>query len=555
MLFLAVGNSQSYVFHSFEPFGIQLLNMEDTSRFAYKYMFHDMDADGDVDLFLFGLDESDTIATNSQLENLNYFIEVQENTGNKWNPAFAPRQRKFEAYDFASGNSFFFPTMGDLNGDGLIDLVVSAYADENFIQSVRFDIQSGDYAFETHLGSEYELASFNRGSIFLPELIDLDMDGDLDLLMSGGARSVFDPDSTINIHLYAKNIGTPAQPDFLGWFPNPYGFNTLGEQAFFCGGDLDMDGDTDLLGIRQKDSLQQLVFFENTPGADGKPAFAGVVEAGFGLPQNKYSGEGFYFPSPVDLDGDGDLDLILPHLHIDEREEGGTLYLDTLFNLFYYENVLCNEEQQYEYESICPGDTFYVGEQAYFESGTWDIETVHANGCRSVLHLTLEVFPSIDVQLTQDGTLLSAEVEPGYSYQWFDCDTGKDIPGADGSDFEPSYTGHFAVIITDEYGCMETSDCYYVDLTGVEQARLLSEIVIVPNPATEAIRIIHPAQISIRVVEFYGLSGESVLSIRPEPGQTLDLSGLASGVYLVRIVTGDNREKIRRLILLDKNEE
>jgi hypothetical protein len=547
------GNAQSFAFKAFEPFGIQMFNMQDSARFAYKYMFQDMDADGDLDLFLFGLDESDTISTNSELQNLRYFIEVQENIGDKWNPVFGPRQKKFEEFDYASGNSFFIPDMGDLNADGLQDLVISAFADENFIQSVRFVMQVGDYVFDTHLGSTYDLASFNKGSIFIPELIDLDADGDLDLLLSGGARSVFDEDSTINIHLYAKNIGTRMDPDFLGWFPNPYGLETENLPAFVCGGDLDMDGDVDLLGVMQQDSLQELHFFENEP-ENGKPAFSGSIPASFGLPQTEYAGEGFYFPSLVDIDGDGDLDIFLPFLHIEDSTEGsGENALDTMFNLFYYENELCQEDEEYWLETLCPGDVFTYNGEEYADAGEWDIETIHPNGCKSVVHLRVEMLPEIITTVLQEGITLSAHLDPGYTYQWFDCDTGADIPGATNAVFEPTYSGNFGVIISDEYGCQESSACLYVDLTDTKQLYDLDQIILAPNPTSGQLTITNGSTTQIRSLELFDRSGESIKhSSKPENIGQLDLSGLTPGVYLIRITTLDYRQKIERIILIDQ---
>ena len=128
----------------------------------------------------------------------------------------------------------------------------------------------------------------NRRSI---QLVDLDGDGDLDLL-----------------------TGT----FFLGlWYPNDgqgnFGPRTIIRDESFNGAgydvfrpaDLDGDGDLDVIGLSGTSFGPQdkLVWFTNEGGASFNPANENLIDL---LPNENGLGNAF----PADIDGDGDLDIV-----------------------------------------------------------------------------------------------------------------------------------------------------------------------------------------------------------------------------------------------------
>ena len=121
-LYMAPCVSQNFNFHSNSPFGIQVVK-EDSTRAAQQIMFFDYDQDEDLDLLIVGLDYFDD-ADPIGWENIHYFIELQENTGDKWNPQFAVRSTVFENFPFPLG--YFFPAAGDLDDDGTVDFIINA---------------------------------------------------------------------------------------------------------------------------------------------------------------------------------------------------------------------------------------------------------------------------------------------------------------------------------------------------------------------------------------------------------------------------------------------
>ncbi|HUR31488.1 MAG TPA: hypothetical protein VMZ69_08635, partial [Saprospiraceae bacterium] len=173
---------QYFNFHSVSPFGIQTIK-SDSTRPAQKLMFLDFDGDEDLDLFISGLDHLDNDV--SSWEDIHYFIEMQENIGDKWNPQFADRVL---VEDFPYPLGYFFPSGGDLNNDGHKDFIVSAIVDYIGNRTATYLQNTGGDQFEVIRFDSMGLPDFVPESFFVPELTDLDSDGDLDILMSG-----FDP--------------------------------------------------------------------------------------------------------------------------------------------------------------------------------------------------------------------------------------------------------------------------------------------------------------------------------------------------------------------------
>jgi hypothetical protein len=95
--------------------------------------------------------------------------------------------------------------------------------------------------------------------------------------------------------------------------------------------------------------------------------------------------------------------------------------------------------------------------------------------------------------------------------------------------FEPHANGNYAVIIW-QNGCVDTSDCYYVQTTGI-QTNNYAEIIL-PNPISETLTI--PNQLNCVALTIYSSLGQKVL----ESQQSLasyTVSNLPSGLYYVQI--------------------
>jgi hypothetical protein len=220
--------------------------------------------------------------------NINYL----ENSGSQTEPAFTFTENAFQNI-WAQYQSR--PTFGDLDGDGDLDLIVgkcsyisaslNLYRNNGTPETPDFDLINSNY-----LGTFW--------GILFPRLIDIDADGDLDLFLGNDSNRV----------LYYENQGTPANPNFVltdnNFLNTPTGFIDM---CTICFGDLDGDGDYDLIRGNNSATILMLEYYENI----GTPTTPNLI-----LSESPFLGLGAQFvncPSPYleDIDNDGDLDLFV----------------------------------------------------------------------------------------------------------------------------------------------------------------------------------------------------------------------------------------------------
>lgn len=235
----------------------------------------DFDADGDYDL-----------VSGSQLGDIQYY----RNVGTPTAPAWQADHAVFADIDHSIYSAI---TLGDLDGDDLLDAVVGDLSGDLF-----FHRNTGDgFVYEPEM-----FAGINVGGFSVPRLVQLDDDGDLDLVVgSEDGRA----------HYFQNQGGDPIEWfEILGFF----GGIDVGAQCAPTLGDLDFDLDLDLV---TGDLFQEVQYFANMNGLwqEDPSMLEGIVVGQSAA------------PALCDLDGDGDLDLVIGNY-------GGTLD--------YYENLMQN---------------------------------------------------------------------------------------------------------------------------------------------------------------------------------------------------------------------
>ena len=168
-----------------------------------------------------------------------------------------------------------------------------------------------------------DLPAASAGHFYHVAPVDLDLDGDLDAVVSERMATSLPSFEPVAVTYYQNNSLDPCEPQYDLVFGNPYNFdqNSIRYPVF---ADIDGDGDQDLFSSRFGPlAFEELYFYENSDGF-----FSGEVDQTD--PFNFDNGDVLgLLPEFCDIDNDGDLDMFLggsrssaPHHFWFYRNEG-----------------------------------------------------------------------------------------------------------------------------------------------------------------------------------------------------------------------------------------
>ena len=199
--------------------------------------FVDIDGDGDYDVL------ANTIYQPSY-NNFTSKYRYYENTGTSVSPQFqTPTTNPFNLQD---ENNIAFSSFGDMDNDGDYDIInvlnTMSFGGFSYIENIGTATSPN---FGTAVATPFNLPS--TMNIIAPKLVDLDSDGDLDILYAQQSQSPYSYYG--GEFVYLENIGTPITPQFTGQVINPFGLNgsIFNENITIDTKDLDGDGDIDIL--------------------------------------------------------------------------------------------------------------------------------------------------------------------------------------------------------------------------------------------------------------------------------------------------------------------
>ncbi|NQX96347.1 MAG: HYR domain-containing protein [Flavobacteriales bacterium] len=201
--------------------------------------------------------------------------------------------------------------------------------------------------------------------------------------------------------------------------------------------------------------------------------------------------------------------------------------------------------------TICNGGSFMYNGTLYDGANTSGVETLTgaaANGCDSIVTVTVTELPAIDITVTNASPVLTAN-QTGASYRWLDCDNSNAvIPTETNQSYTATSNGNYAVEITDGT-CVDTSVCINVIISGIEVNPSTNQLTIYPNP-TKGIFTIDLAGVNENTsITVYDVLGKVIVNQKLIRTKTLiDLTGNKKGIYFINIQS-DNEKIVRKIIL------
>lgn len=163
--------------------------------------------------------------------------------------------------------------------------------------------------------------------------------------------------------------------------------------------------------------------------------------------------------------------------------------------------------------------------------------------CATSVSQSLQVLPAPLNTVSVNGITLSSQ-QNGATYQWIDCATNLPVPGAINQSFTTSEpTGNFAVVVNLN-GCQDTSNCFFVDQSGMDEATL--DFSVQPNPSTHDFQVVWTGQVI--TLRLFDAAGKTVWEQGTDGmfQATIPAATMASGVYYLRfgLPSGQQTTKI-----------
>ena len=261
-----------------------------------KPTFADIDGDDDLDL---------VVGASNGI--LNYFFNESTGGSITFTPKTGAGNNPFNGFDVGDYSA---PTFADIDGDGDQDLAVG----EIFGTSKYFlnESTTDTITFTEKTTTENPFNSFDVGIYSAPKFVDIDEDGDPDLVVGAhdGTLKYFLNESTGGTIIFTPQTNTN----------NPFNDFDVGDNATPTFADIDGDGDPDLVVGESGGTFK---YFLNE-SAGSTITFTPKTSASDN-PFNGFDVGTASSPTFTDIDGDGDLDLIVG---------GGNGRIFTSFNYF-----------------------------------------------------------------------------------------------------------------------------------------------------------------------------------------------------------------------------
>jgi hypothetical protein len=196
-------------------------------------------------------------------------------------------------------------------------------------------------------------------------------------------------------------------------------------------------------------------------------------------------------------------------------------------------------------DSICSGDNYLFNGLNLTQGGQYADTLQTAGGCDSIITFTLVVNALPQPVITKTADTLTTQTYA--AYHWLKNDTA--ISGANAQSFTLTQTGSYRVVVTDEFGCSDTSSVWNVVSVDVKDVFAAAGIKLYPNP-NSGVFILEFTDEVIRKIEITDAVGTIVQSsLNTEKQNQITLNEKAAGVYFVNIEQ-NGQHKTMKFVLM-----
>ena len=443
------------------------------------------------------------------------------------------------------------PSIGDLDGDGDLDLLTQEYDDITSTMNFKYSENIGNT--NAPQLSNYTTNPYNLVADTIPRfhnLVDLDGDGDLDILCLD-AEEINDTINYIYGSLshfkYYENIGTSMVPLFDSVVSNPFGLISDSSWAITDLADIDNDGDLDILmaSNSQYESYTyygytytygtppKFKFIENTGDANN-PIFAAPIDNLFGLTVPGMLSS----PAFTDFDNDGDLDLFVGSIDTSN-------YYNAIIN--YFENTGTNTQAQFSTPLSNPFGLTSTMQFAFLE-----IADLDGDGDDDIL--VGEYYGNL-MYFENDTTA------PPPLASWDCINYNCTDPGNGSGQYTLLSTCQTSCVVPVSYNCISADNCQdpgdgtgsYTTLFDCNTACATVSINdadfntfnIYPNPVSDILNI--KSDKEIIKLEIIDVLGKIILS-EINPTNRINVERLKSGIYSIKTIFKDESSVIQKIV-------
>lgn len=149
--------------------------------------------------------------------------------------------------------------------------------------------------------------------------------------------------------------------------------------------------------------------------------------------------------------------------------------------------------------------------------------------------VTVNALPTAVATVSNSTTITATPA--GQSYQWINCTTNTPIANQTAATYLATANGSYAVIVTNNSGCVDTSACVTINQVGIEDNTLENSITVYPNPTKGKVTI-SIAENQLASIVVYNALGKVVSTQNNvQNGGTLDITSAPAGIYLFKVTT------------------